>query len=1344
MPPKDDPKKGIALLSFDGGRFESLACLSSVVIFEEIMTTVEDKMHCPKGTLKAAEHFDLIVGTGTGGLFALFLGPLRMSTEDAVKYYIKLHKAVFSSDQDEGSSLKEQRDRILEKELKRIISKCLGKGKEETRLSATQSCKSVITAMTAANLSTPVCFRTYKARKQNIECTVLQAAQVTLADPKLFSTVPITTRPRIKERFVSATFGWNNPIMQLVDEAKDLFPTRSISCIISIGAGHPGHISLDGTPDGHARTALAIAQGCEQIANDVASQLAGSDEVYFRFNVEQGLQACFENTLTPGEVLSHVRAYMSRQAFCDKRDLAVQALKERPLFREVAALLQPKVPMLTKIIEELAKAPKLTAEAVQRNNAVNSLPYAEQAYFNSRQCCLPGTRVQLLSAIRTWIRERGSASHVLWLDGPLGSGKSFVFNSVASEAKESGILASAFFLTAGATANPREGRDVVCRASVQNLVTTLIRDLAGLSPAFREAVGSQLDVQPALATVSPIEQFRQLLVPNISHLPQQPLLWIIDGFEELQNRPGSDCTAHDILELLRYDLPRLRAHFQVLIASRSFPNNPLLDEFTPHVHHVHVDLTAPSNITDMKLIASAELLEVTRLNRSFRFEPQRDNALVTLFTNRAGGLPLWLRVARSFLIKSSDPRTDLDGVLKSRTPDDPDYRKKMEELYGAILNETFHWSDLNEKERKRVAMVVDILVALQRPFGQQALLEFYQDQATPISPAVIEKYLSLLRPFLLRDEPLEFIHWSLRDYLSSPGFVVSVNVPSFLGQGTFGHPSLLVQCSTALKKRLLPDAPGVGYLKAPYKPDYPLPVLSFQPSPLLLYSSSAWMSHLRSSPSLDMPGFDQFCTFLNKGFERWLEFETCAGTFPLECCLIDDIEELSHGQKILSPLYRREIASALYDLAKRLRGLRRPGEARNAEEVALRIMVVLQGRGEVRKVEVAAFKKELARLRVPIDPPPPPQDPPSNVTTEHLRVTVPPAGNKLETPAIPSPIPTAETLPPAPEAPPTPPLLAASPVTLVSPVTEDSDGPRTPPPFPELESVNSTAPLESNDKADDEPISDAEFDPPTPPPATIEVPLVNSTPTDDPLPTEDDAPQSPSPPLLDLVQGIPLTPGTSSPAYLSPIDGVFEDPPVTSPLPVLSPPLVPSSPGIQTSPPNPELSRPSTPLASSPASPLPIDNNYLEDLPMPSSQLPENVSWDILLEVAEDSYDQSLERFLDAQFEEALDPAYEAEKSFKELVEDYGQTQFSHKLLRASQLLAALHRELSGEVIRSEPEREVPSEPQESDDDDDDDDERNVFEFEPEGNVDVGGSEIVDEDEMDFFHDEDSIFYEFY
>ena len=73
-----------------------------LVILQELMhrTFVETEGRAPKRSEipKPCEHFDLIVGTGTGGLIALMLGRLRMDIETCKDVYVRMTKKVFETD----------------------------------------------------------------------------------------------------------------------------------------------------------------------------------------------------------------------------------------------------------------------------------------------------------------------------------------------------------------------------------------------------------------------------------------------------------------------------------------------------------------------------------------------------------------------------------------------------------------------------------------------------------------------------------------------------------------------------------------------------------------------------------------------------------------------------------------------------------------------------------------------------------------------------------------------------------------------------------------------------------------------------------------------------------------------------------------------------------------------------------------------------------------------------------------------------------------------------------------------------------------------------------------------
>lgn len=73
-----------------------------LIIVQELMhrTFVEMEGRAPRRheIPKPCDHFDLIVGTGTGGLIALMLGRLRLDLETCKELYVRLTRIVFQTD----------------------------------------------------------------------------------------------------------------------------------------------------------------------------------------------------------------------------------------------------------------------------------------------------------------------------------------------------------------------------------------------------------------------------------------------------------------------------------------------------------------------------------------------------------------------------------------------------------------------------------------------------------------------------------------------------------------------------------------------------------------------------------------------------------------------------------------------------------------------------------------------------------------------------------------------------------------------------------------------------------------------------------------------------------------------------------------------------------------------------------------------------------------------------------------------------------------------------------------------------------------------------------------------
>jgi hypothetical protein len=187
----------------------------------------------------------------------------------------------------------------------------------------------------------PVLFRTYPAPKnETFDCTIWEAARATTAAPTFFKRM-IIHEPGSRQPYIDGGLGRNNPTAQVLDEAELIFPHRRVACIISIGTGQAKTISIPKPtlfqqviPIEIIKAMKAIATDCETTAQAIAKRFRNMSNLYFRFNVEQGLQ---EVTLAQWDqldkVTAHTRHYLKMQEVDKRIESAVDAIREhRGLF----------------------------------------------------------------------------------------------------------------------------------------------------------------------------------------------------------------------------------------------------------------------------------------------------------------------------------------------------------------------------------------------------------------------------------------------------------------------------------------------------------------------------------------------------------------------------------------------------------------------------------------------------------------------------------------------------------------------------------------------------------------------------------------------------------------------------------------------------------------------------------------------------------------------------------------------------------------------------------------------------------------------------------------------------
>lgn len=173
-------------------------------------------------------------------------------------------------------------------------------------------------------------FRSYDAEYSlEHDCEIWEAARATSAAPIYFAPIDIGP-PGRQNTFVDGGLGCNNPIYQLHLEAERLFKnSRNVACIISLGTGQrnmneiesPTFVDNFVAPVKLINSIKRLAIDCERKAEDMDLKYRGTKDVYFRLNVEHGLEtiklADYEQLAT---VRVHTMAYLEQPTVIENLD----------------------------------------------------------------------------------------------------------------------------------------------------------------------------------------------------------------------------------------------------------------------------------------------------------------------------------------------------------------------------------------------------------------------------------------------------------------------------------------------------------------------------------------------------------------------------------------------------------------------------------------------------------------------------------------------------------------------------------------------------------------------------------------------------------------------------------------------------------------------------------------------------------------------------------------------------------------------------------------------------------------------------------------------------------------
>ncbi|CAE6459243.1 unnamed protein product [Rhizoctonia solani] len=223
------------------------------------------------------------------------LGRLRMPIAVAIEKYAKLVKEVFKDKKLSGHTMYKRTK--LQEALKAMVREATGDEREMMRdYRETGGCQTAVFAMARHNMNAgmPVLFRSYTvSTNPGPDCTISEALQATMAYPDLFESIDIVDSS-VPQSFVGGELGCSNPLAHVLSEVSRVFPDRQVACIVSIGAGHTRTIQVPILSRWQRTQDVIVmkdmATDSERVAEEMALRFEGVRGVYFRFNVDQGMQ----------------------------------------------------------------------------------------------------------------------------------------------------------------------------------------------------------------------------------------------------------------------------------------------------------------------------------------------------------------------------------------------------------------------------------------------------------------------------------------------------------------------------------------------------------------------------------------------------------------------------------------------------------------------------------------------------------------------------------------------------------------------------------------------------------------------------------------------------------------------------------------------------------------------------------------------------------------------------------------------------------------------------------------------------------------------------------------------
>ncbi|KAL2889493.1 Vegetative incompatibility protein HET-E-1 [Ceratocystis lukuohia] len=830
-PAMDRPRR---VLSFDGGGVRGL---SSLLILENIMERIKELEGLPE-VPRPCERFDLIGGTGTGGIIAIMLGRLCMAVDQSIRAYRSLIEGAFVRQESSSITLHTSK---LETAIKAMIQEACSEPEcraqqqtdsheanqcehENIRFHNPDSTKTAVLAMTRANVEAlPTILATYSTSMSLRECKVWEVARATSAHLSFFDSIKIG---RDEEEFIDASYGYNNPCEILIQEAESQFPGKRIMTL-SIGTGIGDVVEI-----GHSRNFVAKALP-KVVATSKPTHMRLRDKHiytggYYRFNVENGLKdASFPGHNKSGDISAHTRNYLHENHHSIK-GFVDNFIDDRP-----PSLLPPGTSRGTKRRTEWRDN---DYEDERDKQCLSDLHITDP---RTDKMNIEEKKGGLLKDSYKWILDHADLrqfltkmdSRILWIRGDPGKGKTMLLCGLIDELESSSSVPISYFFcqaTGGSRAN-----------TATSVLRGLIYRLARFNPQLTKHVREKYDYEKDfLGTESAWHDLCEILTNMLKDLSIGSTILIVDALDEC---------SEDLQRLLKFITKPLPAKW--IVSSRNWPDIETELSSGDQRSTIHLELNRHSV---SKAVDSYINFKVQRLAEHKSYDQATKDAVLEHLTTYADGTFLWVALVCQEL---SDMRTRKRHTPRTLT----EFPPGLSPLYGRMLEHISRTSDGPICKR-----VLATVLTVYRPLTLQQLQALVSELEN-YDKGDVEEIIAFCGSFLtIHDSFVHFVHQSAKDYLL--GEASAEILPSGIVDQ---HQTVFAQSLDLLCRTLKRD---IYHLQAPGCLIDEVSVPDSNPLASIEYSCLFWVDHFEDSAERGLSsGRHKILCFFKKDYLHWLE-----------------------------------------------------------------------------------------------------------------------------------------------------------------------------------------------------------------------------------------------------------------------------------------------------------------------------------------------------------------------------------------------------------------------------------------------------------------------------------------